>query len=630
MTEMAYPSFSTEVNHYNRMRAKNGTRDRTMQIIQQVRDGHLRQLFPSELELNLNFEGVPTSNFIDIVAHDMAEGIAPLPSLACVAGKMKSQADLTRAETKNRIGDSFWKHSRLEQQMLKGADRYVSYGFLPFFIEPDVDSKSPFIQLDDPMNAYYEKDRFGRVTVYAKRWLRTVDELASAFPEWESTIRAEKDGSGKAPGDQQIELVRWVDKEKVTLFLPQRSGLVLTSYEHKMCCVPVVVAERPGISDTPRGQFDDVIWVQVARAIMSILALEAAHTAVQAPIALPDDIDEFPLGPNALLQSANARDIHKLNLELPPTIFAEGQNLDKELRDGSRYPDARSGNSNASVITGKGVEALLGTFDTQIKGAQMIFKQAFEEVTAICFEMDEAWWPNDSKTVSGTLSGRSYEIEYTPKNDINGRYSCTVTYGFAAGMHPSQSVITMLQLQGAGLVAKSTVQMNMPFDMDPVQETRAIDVERYREGVEQGVLALVQAAGPMAMQGQDPTHILKMAADIVKLIQDGQTPEDAVVAAFTTMQQAQQAAQQAQMQQAQAAQQAAGGAGGDQGGAGGGGFPPPGTQDSGLGDHVSPGQAGMPPGGMPTVENLMAGFRGNASLPINQATIQRRVPTGGP
>lgn len=604
---------------------KASKRDRMMEVIRQVRDGNLRQLFPSELELALNFEGVPTSNFIDIVAHDMSEGIAPLPSLACVAGKMKSTADLDRAETKNHIGTYFWKHSRLEQQMLKGADRYVSYGFLPFFIEPDVDADCPFIQIDDPMHAYYEKDRFGQVTAYAKQWLRSVDDLVASYPEYASIISDNGKG-GKVPGSTQLELVRWVDKTHVTLLLPTRQGLILTSYEHKMGRCPVVVAERPGLGDTPRGQFDDVIWVQVARAIMAILALEAAHTSVQAPIAVPDDMDEFPLGPNALLQSSKAGEIHKVNLELSPTIFAENQNLDKELRDGSRYPDARSGNSNASVITGKGVEALLGTFDTQIKGAQMIFKQTFEEVTAICFEMDEKWWSKVSKTIGGTMSGRSYEISYTPERDIAGRYACTVTYGFAAGMHPSQSIITMLQLQGAGLVAKSTTQMNMPFDMDPVQEQRAIDVERYREGVQQGVLALVQAAGPMAMQGQDPTRILKMAADVVKLIQNGQPPEDAVVSAFEQMQQDQQQEQQKQQEQQAQMQQ---GQGAPQGGPGGGQMPP-GTQDSGLADHVAPGQAGMAPGGMPTVQNLVAGFRGDASLPISSATIQRRVPTGGP
>lgn len=629
MTELAFPSFSTEVNHYLRMKAAGSVRDRHMAVAAQVRKGNIRQLFPSELDLNLSFEGTPIANFIDIVAHDMSEAIAPLPSLACTAGRMVTDADLRRAEVKNRIGDWYWAQSKLEVQMLKGADRYLTYGFQPFFIEPDVDRKCPFITLDDPTGAYYEKNRYGEVTFYAKRWLRSADDLSAMFPEYRGIIMSDPEDprkQRKVPGDQQLEMVRWVDCEDVTLFLPTRNGLILTSYKHKMKGCPVRIAERPGLEDIPRGQFDDVIWTQVARAIFSMLSLEAAATAVQAPIAIPEDMDEFPIGPNALYQSSKSGDIHRVNLELPPGLFQENASLDQELKLGSRYPDARSGNSSASVITGKGVEALLGTFDSQIKGSQMVFKQTLQDVTADCFEMDEKWWANAEKTVSGTLSGRSYEIKYTPKKDINGQYHCTVTYGFAAGMHPSQSIITMLQLEGAGLIAHGTTQMNLPFDIDPDQEQRNIDVETTREALKQGLFSLVQTAGPMAAQGADPTLIIKMAADVVKARQDGKTMEDAAIEGFDQYQAALEAQKQQQQEQMQAAQDGAGGAPAPAGGQGGG---DTGLGPSGLPDGVAPGQAGMPPGGLPTIQNMVAGFRGDGNLPIMQSTVSRRQATGG-
>jgi hypothetical protein len=49
---------------------------------------------------------------------------------------------------------------------------------------------------------------------------------------------------------------------------------------------------------------------------------------------------------------------------------------------------------------------------------------------------------------------------------------------------------------------------------------------------------------------------------------------------------------------------------------------------NGLPEGVAPGQAGLPPGGQPTVSQMVAGFRGNANLPVNSATIRRTVPTG--
>lgn len=623
---MTMPTFASKATaHYTRLRARNASRDNNHELIHQVRRGHIRQLFPDELDFSLSFNGSPIANFVDIVAHDMAEGIAPLPALACVSGRMETDADQKRAEIKNRIGDNYWRYSKLEKQMLAGADRYVTYGFVPFFLEPRLSGgrNLPYIHVEDPRHAYYELNRYGDVVVYAKRWQRTVDDLAAQFPEHAAMIRQDpKTKQAVQSGDQLLEMIRWVDDTKVTLFLPEREGLILDSYEHRMSKPPVIIAERPSEDDTPRGQFDDVIWVQVARAIMSTLALEAASIAVQAPIAVPDSMTDLSVGPHAILSAPgqDAREIHRVNLSLPPEIFAEGQMLDQELRLGARYPDARSGGVQASVITGKGVEALLGTFDSQIKGAQMIFRQAFEELTALCFEMDEVWWPNETKTVNGTLSGASYEFTYTPSKDINGRHACTVTYGFAAGLNPSQSIVTMLQLEGAGLIAKGTTQQNLPFGVDPLQEMKKINVEGSREALKQGLFALVQSSGQMAAQGQDPTPIIKLVADVIRSLQDGTTVEDAVSAGYAAMQAAQQAAQQQQAEEQQEAAAAQGGAPGGPPDAGGGG--------DGLPQGVAPGQAGLPPGGRPTMAEMVSGFRGNGNLPISQFDIRRAVPTG--
>jgi len=622
------PSYNPQMlARYNRMRGRAAGRDHTIELVRQVRDGKMRAMFPAELELNLTFEGVPIANFVDIVAHDVSELIAPLPSVRCISGKMKSQADQERAETKNRIADSYWIESKLAMQMMKGADRYVCTGFLPFFVEPDFVNQRPFIHVEDPRHCYYELDRFHQVVVMYNLWHKSIDELCSLFPELSMQIRGGRDGGYRQGehGETELQFVRCTDRQRVTLFLPEREGLVLTSYEHKLGRAPAYVVERSGgMSDIPRGQFDDVIWVQVARAIMTQLTLEAASEAVTAPITLPRNVDELPLGPHAVWQMDNPDEAKRLNLELPPGVFAENQTLQQELQQGSRYPDARTGNSNASVITGKGVEALLGSFTTQIAAAQAMLKDGLENVTAICFEMDEKWWPHVQKLLQGTQAGISYEFSYTPASDIDGKYKCTVTYGFAAGMQPAQSIVTMLQLEGAGLIAKKTFQENMPFDVDSVQEQRQIDVEATREALKQGVFQLISAIGPMAMQGQDPTQIVQMVAQITKEVQGGKTIEEAVFDAFQAYQQAQQAAQQAAQEEQAAAAEQAGPAGPGDAGGGGDSLDP----QAGLPQGTAPGQAGLPPGGRPTVQNLLAGFRGQGNNPVLQDVLQRRVPTG--
>lgn len=617
---MTAPSFVTApyVQHYFRLKTRNAERDSTHARLYNVRQGRMKDLYPDELASGLDFEGVATANFIDGVAHDMGEGIAPLPSLACVSGRMETQADQKRAEIKNRIGDSFLRFSAMERAMYEVGDKYCTYGFAALAVEPDVDCKMPDIKWFDPRGSYYELDRKGKVIVFAHREMETVDNLCAQYPEYEAIIRSDpndKLGQKQVPGDLKLEVVRWFDKTQVALFIPERRGLLLGMYQHKMSRCPVSVGLRPGNGDNPRGQFDDVVHVQVAKAIMASLALQAASDAVQSPTAIPMDVEQYSIGPNALIQTEHPEKIQKVAQNVPAAAFAEGQQLDAELRIGSRYPEARTGSVNASVITGKGVEALLGTFDSQIRGAQAIFKGMLQDIISMCFEMDETWWPHEQKTVSGTMSGASYEFKYTPAEAINGRWECTVTYGFASGMRPDQAIITMLQLEGAGLVAKGTTMQNLPFSIDPLVEQRRIDVEGSREALKQGLFAFMQSSGQMAAQGQDPTMIIELGMNFIKHLQNGDTVEDALDAAFQI--QKQKAAEEA------AEQQPPGGAPGAPGAPAG-----PGGPGDGLPQGVAPGQAGLPPGGAPTTAQMISGMRGDASSPVNSAVIKRVIPTG--
>lgn len=606
-----------------RLRTKFGERDGNMAIIKAVRDGHIKSLFPSELDWDEEFKGVPTSNFIDIVARDLSEGIAPLPQLACTSGMMRTDADRNRASRKNQIGYDYWAKSNLQKWMYGAADSYVSAGFVPFYIEPNVDDSRPRVCVDPSEGSYYELDREGCTVVYGHVEWRTIDELSASFPKYENAIRKAEGEPDDSSGSTPLEVVRWVDRKTVTLFLPSRQGLILGSYEHKLTRHPVVIAERPGFNrKTPRGQFDDVVYVQVARAVMGLLQLKIASRAANAPMVVPDDVDEVPTGPDAIISSANAKDIHIPDLTVPQSVFAENATLDQELRTGSRYPDARTGAMNASVITGKGVEALLGTFDSQIKGDQDAFKAALEQITSLCFEMDETWWPNETKVVRGNTTAGSFEFKYTPKVEIDNRWDCTVTYGFATGLKPSQAIVSILQLAGAGFIAKKTAMTNLGgiFSIDPEQEEMEINTEAAREALKQGLFALVQSAGQIAAQGGDALPIIQLGVDTIKGVQNSKPIEAAIEEAFKTMQQAQQA--KAEEAAAQAQEQAQGAP------AGPGGPPAPGGGGDALPPDVAPGQAGMPPGGMATTADLVAGFRGNGSLPVNQMTIRRRVATG--
>jgi hypothetical protein len=511
-------------------------RDFRMAQIQAVRKGKIASIFP-----DLFPEGLPYSmvaNFIDVAARDLAEVLAPLPSFNCGAVKVTDEKARKFADKRSMIANNYVANSRLQSQMYWGADWYFSYGFLPIHIEPDFEGGIPFIRVEDPMGSYPEFDRFGRCVAYAKRYKKTSNELAHEFPEFASNILGR---FGENTGND-IELIKYMDKDQTVLFLPNNNNLILSTVKNPLGKMTVRIARRPGIDDEPRGQFDDVIYVQMARARFANLAMEAAEKSIQAPLVVPSDVLDLPMGPDAVIRTTQPQGVGRVRLDIPAAAFQEQSALQSELRLGARYPEGRTGNIDASIITGQGVQALLGAFDSQIKAGQTILAEVFEDVLQLAFEMDEVLFDKE-KSVRGTAQGTPYELKYMPSKDIKGDTSIEVRYGLMAGLDPSRALIFSLQALGADLVSKDFIRRELPWNVNTSMEETRITVEKMQDNLTQAITATAQAIPAMAAQGADPSPLIKNIADVIDRITRGENIQDAALAVFTPPQQPEQPAQ---------------------------------------------------------------------------------------
>jgi len=242
------------------------------------------------------------------------------------------------------------------------------------------------------------------------------------------------------------------------------------------------------------------------------------------------------LGGDAVIRTANPAGVRRVELNIPAGAFTEQNLLNQELRVGARYPESRTGNINASVVTGQGVQALMGAFDTQVKSAQAIFASSLRDVISICFEVDEMIFPKE-KTIRGVDSGSPYEITYSPKKDIKNDYSADVRYGMLAGLNPAQGLIFMLQALGGGLISKDMAMRELPFTVNVTQELEKIEIESMRQSLLGSITALSQAIPQMAMQGQDASEVVRQIAAVIKARQKGQALEDVIEEVFTPQQQ---------------------------------------------------------------------------------------------
>lgn len=590
------------------LRASNAERDSRYHELYDIRRGKLEDVMPGSMP-----DAWPkpiVANWIDTSARQLAENLAPLPAINCATGVMASFTARKFAGKRTKIAYSYVDESELKRHAPTACDWYISYGMMPIIVEPDFVKGRPRLRYDSPMKAYPQWDLHGKLISYTKIWREEAWKLAAKFPEHRSLIMGKKGEpweTGSDP-DTLLECVKYCDKDDYVLYLPERKNLVLSATPNLFGKVPVAIAVKPTYDDQPRGQFDDAKWVHLARAKMALLGLEATQKTVRAPLAIPNDVQKIPFGDDALIRTANPRDIVRVGQDIPAAAFQQEAMLEQEIMRATRTPAAASGDINASIITGKGVEALQGGYDTQIATGQLMIGHALEQAISMCFEMDEKFWPDESKTIQGTVNGTPFSETYRPSKDIRGDYTVNVSYGFAAGMNPNQALVFLLQLRGDQDISRDFLQRQLPLDIDVTAMQSQIDTEQVTDALKQGIFSMLASAGIMAQQGLDPTETLRKAASIIELREKGTPMHEAILKAF-------------------APPPAPPGAqtGGAPGGGAEGGTPYGINPATGAPGGVAPGQAELGPGGKPDLQTLLAGLTAQGR-PNLSASVRRQVP----
>ena len=511
----------------NRLQTRYAARDGRMRDVLSVRQGDISKVYPSMF--SEEYPKPLIANLIDVSARDLAEAMAPLPSFNCSASNMVSDAARKAADMRARVANYYIDESDVQIQMYTGADWFNTYGQLIAMIDFDYENNNPIIKFVNPFGAYPEIDRFGRCISLTQIVGMDAQTLASMYPEFADQILNK---NSFTPGSPYLSLIRYHDKDQDTIYLPERKDLVLSRTPNPIGECLVRVAQRSSIDGESRGQFDDVLAVQLARARFAVLQIQAAEKSIQAPIAIPQDVQELALGPDAIMRSANPQAIRRVPLELPAGVFTESGVLERELRMGARYPESRSGQTDASVVTGRGVQALQAGFDTQIKAAQAQFAKLFVEVIGLCFKVDEKIFGNKIKEIRGIDDGTPYSMKYVPSKIINGDYSVDVRYGIMSGMDPNRATIALLQMRSDKLVSRDYVRRELPIEINVTQEEQKVDIEEMRDALRVAVAQYAQTIPLAAQSGQDPSQIITRIAEVIKGRQKGKQIETIVEEAF--------------------------------------------------------------------------------------------------
>lgn len=516
------------------LRRASSERDQRHRDVHDVRSGDIDTVIPGSMP-----EAWPkpiVANLIDTSARDLAEVMGTMPSVNSTTGIITTDKAKKFGGKKTKIANYYMQSSGLNAgKQVELADHYTTYGMAIYTIEPDFKEQRPHIRVENPMGVYPETDMFGRLKSYTKVWREEAISLVSKFPELIRMLQTNEVGQTDTSwAEREVELVKYVDAERIMLYMPNHGNKLIDEMPNVLGKIFVSIGMRPGYDNETRGAYDDAIWVQLAKARMALLGLEATEKTVRAPLAVPRDVQKMTFGDDAVIRTDNPDKIRRVGIDVPQAAFQEGQVLEQELRTGTRSPEVRSGNLDASIITGKGVQALMGGFNTVVTTGQTVIGETLRHALMLAFEMDQKLWPTEKKTIRGTAQGTPFEETYVPNKDINGNYTVDVTYGFAAGQDPARAIVGLLQLRGDQLISRDFFQRQLPMGIDVVQMQTQIDNEQFTDALKQGMMGYAQAIPQMALQGQaDPVEALSKMAKLIELREKGESVHDAVLKVFT-------------------------------------------------------------------------------------------------
>lgn len=283
---------------------------------------------------------------------------------------------------------------------------------------------------------------------------------------------------------------------------------LLPPTEHKLSTCPVVETKRHSADGEYRGALD--VMIPTLRLAQNLAArqLDDIELQIFAPVVIEGVINEEDYGPGAkLIGDGTGR--ARVEYSRPPMAFDASQKIAQALeatRNVGKYPMQRQGEFGASIASAKGVNAVMGTFNTEIAWAQRDITVHTQNMLARAAEFDEAWCPG-SKRIDGFDEGEMYDETYNPKTLWQGDYRCYVTFGGGLGMDQQGFLLTLSTARNMeGLAMRSFMTKSGLVD-NALAEERELVLEKLVNGY-------LDYAQQQASEGGNPIPLYEIATAV--------------------------------------------------------------------------------------------------------------------
>jgi hypothetical protein len=292
--------------------------------------------------------------------------------------------------------------------------------------------------------------------------------------------------------------------------------------KHELGSCPLKAAARITHNDSPRGALIDIIpQLKLAQNFMARL-LDDLQASIYAPIVLDNIKNPHEYGLGAVLIGTGAgkafidRDRPPVNFEAQQTV----QSIMEQTRRQAMEPSQRSGEAGASIVSGKGVDALLGTFNAELAAAQADCEILVGDLTSSTAAMDEQYCFGEKQINVLTDTGEMRDETYDPAKLFKGDHRFSCSYGDRTGLNEQQYLTRIAMVKNLDGLSTRHFMEKTGMVPDPL-------AEETDKGIEKLVALFTDLILPQEIQAGNKEALVKF---IEKVDTDKMTMREAVYA----------------------------------------------------------------------------------------------------
>ncbi len=418
-------------------------------------------------------------NLIRLGWDDLATQVGKLPDIRGET-QNSTKKELEFVGLQERIGHSYLQNAEpTGKAFMWQLAWWLLAGAAVALAVPDSIGQRPKLTIRDPRDAYPQakKTAAGQIVelrdIVFKYTLSRDEMLARGLQPGMA-----KDQYGRAlvgTFADEGTVLEYIDDEK---WIIASDGGTVQTVQHGLGMVPGYWFNMFAPNKQFVSQFEDQISFEVAISQMISMKLAAIERQVYPIMWVKGHQGNIDVGPHVINKLSAQGEMGTIAPPATLQVDRDIAQLERFSRILNRNPEVRQGEVQAKgqYVGAKTLESLSEAIDTVVGRYWDVIGAGLQYLLKVMYKMDELYWPDVEKSISGVRSGNRFRDKYSPATDIAGRDTVAVDYGFTFSGY--QGFLQTVQANQAGLLPKRRAVEAMPGVSDANLIMREMEIEQ--------------------------------------------------------------------------------------------------------------------------------------------------------